>query len=303
MIDAFDVVLRRLLTTTVATITSDEQVRFRPPNDGWRNDVVGLQKNALNVYLVELRENQILRSSDRLRETRNGLSTTRMAPRRIDCHYLITAWSPTDVTPALEPTLDEHRLLYDTAAALMLAEPLVPERVFEPDALPDTFPSEIAQAEIPIRVLPADGFPKYAELWGTMGDDLPWKPAVYLIATLPVVAVGTPSGPPVTSLVSEYRVRDSGEPDDVLLQIGGVVRGQDGTPIPDAWVRLETADDAPTALQTTRTDDLGRFAFAGLRAGTYRLRARAAGRGEAPALVVEAPSESGTYDLEYPRVE
>ena len=47
------------------TITSITQVHFEPPDQDWRTQVRGLANVALNIYLVDLRENR------KLREQRN----------------------------------------------------------------------------------------------------------------------------------------------------------------------------------------------------------------------------------------
>ena len=69
MIDQLDILLRKLITSTVAGFASDDQVRFQPPDDDWRTyvktlSIAGQPANALNFYLVDLRENRKLRSND-----------------------------------------------------------------------------------------------------------------------------------------------------------------------------------------------------------------------------------------------
>src|SRR5687768_10312129 len=122
MLTLLDELLRTLLMQGVAGLRSvpvspagqspvtREQVAFRPPNDDWVKDLKSLQLNAFNVYLVDLRENRKLRSNERVRTApENGTVYTQPAPARMDCHYLISAWSPTEfLTPSVEPILDEH---------------------------------------------------------------------------------------------------------------------------------------------------------------------------------------------------
>jgi hypothetical protein len=43
-----------------------EQMGFRPPDTQWVQEVKNIQLNALNVYLVDLRENRKLRSNERV---------------------------------------------------------------------------------------------------------------------------------------------------------------------------------------------------------------------------------------------
>jgi hypothetical protein len=218
-------------------------------------------------------------------------------PRRVDCHYLITAWSPATLTAAIEPTIDEHVLLYDAGAVLMNFQPLVPSEIYAPNPLPPGFPPMLAAEEIPATVLPVEGFPKYAEFWGTMGQVHPWKPAVYLVVTLPVALTEEFEGAIVTTRITEYRRADGVGPGDVWMQIGGSVLNPGGLALTGAWVGIETL--AADLLQSTATDEVGHFTFGSLTAGSYRLRARATGFGER-SRIIDVPSPTGEYDLTFP---
>jgi hypothetical protein len=256
--------------------------------------VSGLDHPALNVYLVDLREDRRLRSNERIRTFTDLGAVDRPAPRRMTCHYLISAWHPAAPTAQFDPTPEEHRLLYRASALLMNADPFVSQEIFAPDPLPLGFPDELAKAELPTSVLPVDGFPKYAEFWGTMGQVHPWKPAVYLTVTLPVLLSDRFAGPMVTTRITEYRRAGQPETAEVWIQIGGQVRTAGGEELPGAWVGIETPTGDP--LVQTRTDHRGRFGFDRLGAGGYRLRARAAGHADI-LREIEVPSAGGEYDL------
>jgi len=121
MIDHLDALLHRLLRNSIAELTADAQVRFQPPDEDWRalvpgiTDAAGNPGNSLNVYLVDLRENRKLRTNERERMVQ-GTDIFEVPPaRRVDCHYLISAWSPVAVTIAIDPTIDEHALLAEAA--------------------------------------------------------------------------------------------------------------------------------------------------------------------------------------------
>jgi hypothetical protein len=287
-----DNLLRHLFVDRIAEITGDDQVGFQPPDQDWRNHVGTLAGPALNVYLVALTENRKLRSNEREREVRDGGVFDTRAPRRLDCHYMITAWSPVTPSPLVEPVLDEHALLYQAAAVLINAEPIVPRRIYAPAPLPGTFPPAIADAELPSEVLAAEGLSQLTDFWSTV--DWRWKPAVHLTVTLPVIYEQQLSGPLVTTRITEYR--QSGRPGtaEVWIQIGGHLR-TGALPVAGAWVRLETPGNLP--LQTTETDADGRFTFAELAAGPYVLRIRARGFAEATRNV-QVPSAAGGYDQE-----
>lgn len=299
MISHFDNVLRHLFIAQLAGITDAAQVGFRPPDEDWRAQVANLENMALNVYLADLRENRKLRSNERVRTVDSGVVNETPAPRRIDCHYLITAWSPATVTPAIEPTLDEHALLNQVIGILFKNEPLVPSKVFDPDPLPPGFPEEIANIELPTTILPVEGFPKHAEFWGTMGVNHRWKPAVYLVVTLPVILPTTEAGYMVTTRITEYRQTGKLETAEVWIQIGGHVLDKSTNlpkPIVNAWVRLEKTTGE--ALQTTTTNALGRFTFDRLQPGQYQLVWRAQGFPiPAGPRLITVPSPTGEYDL------
>jgi uncharacterized protein DUF4255 len=297
MIDQLDVTLRRLFTTRVPGITSDAQVKFQPPDEVWRGyvktlTVGGNPANALNVYLVDLRENRKLRSNERERATLNGNVQDTVSPRRVDCHYLISAWSPADVTPAIEPTLDEHALLYDVARVLTSTDPLAPDDVFAPAAPPPLMAGEV----LPTILLPPEAFIKLAEFWGTMGDQHRWRPCVYLIVTVPTRFAPGPAGPPVTTVLADTRAADAAATAEVLAVIGGVVRtGAPLVPVDRAWVELLTPLNV--RLQLARTDADGHFTFAHVQPGNYQLRASSATLGPSPPRAIDVPSPTGEYDL------
>lgn len=303
MINYLDNLLRHLFMTDIAELTDEPQIRFQPPDEDWRNYVSGLEGNALNIYLADLRENRKLRSNERVHENQNSIINQTPAPRRIDCHYLITGWSPAQPGPSVEPTPDEHALLYQVTHVLMNHDPLIPREIYAPDPLPPSFPEIIGDAELPTSILPVEGFLKLPEFWGTMGVNHRWKPAVYLVITLPVVLPTEVAGPMVTTRITEYRQTGQAETAEVWMQIGGQVLDATNvppddapTPIENAWVQLETMGGQ--RLQTTRTNELGRFTFGELQAGQYRLRFSATGFSEA-VREIGVPSPTGEYDLRF----
>jgi hypothetical protein len=307
MIHHLDNLLRHLFLAQITEITSEDQVGFQPPDEDWHTfvsnlTVDGQPANALNVYMVDLRENRKLHSNERVRAVQNGIVSETPVPRRVDCHYLITAWSPAQPGPAVEPTLDEHALLAAVTGVLMQSESLIPREVYAPAPLPATFPVEVANAELPTLVLPGEGFAKLAEFWGAMGANHRWKPAVYLVVTIPVILRTEVAGPMVTTRITEYRQTGRPETAEVWIQIGGHVLSTpsppENTPLPvhGAWVRLESLTGQ--ALQTTETDTAGRFTFGALRGGRYRVRTRATGLGEI-SRDVDVPSPTGEYDLQF----
>ncbi len=273
-------------------LVSDFQVRFDPPDDAWRGylqgvTINGVQAVGLSVYLVDVRENRLLRSNERFPNHDAGFGTVEHAPPRIDCHYLISAWDIVTATQTVEPTMThEHRVLSDVVTALMQASPLNPSRILPPGTRLQAIPEAMRNVDLPTTVLPGEGFPKLAEFWSSMGVGSRWRPAVYVVVTLPVVLERTVVGPLVTT--ANVLVRGG----DEFFLIGGTVSSVSGghAPVANAWVRV----DETGSLYTT--DDNGRFRIEWLNRGSYSLTVRATGFREAtPTITV--PEPSGRYDV------
>ena len=302
MIDHLDNLLRHLLLEQVDGLSSEDQIRFQPPDELWRNYVKGLNvngqpANALNVYLTDLRENRKLRSNARIRSMEDHTVREQMAHARIDCHYLISAWSPATITVSVEPAIDEHALLYQTTAALLRNTPLNPSHAYPSgSAALSNWPEPFRETDLPTTVAPAEGFSKLAEFWNGMGAGARWKPVLYLIVTLPVALLEF-TVPWVTTRITEYRKGQVNPMTEVRIQIGGRVLDTTGSkpaPVSAAWVQLQRPSGE--ALQNIETDGQGHFTFSGLEQGSYVLRVRAPGFTE-KLVPIGVPSSTGDYDI------
>jgi hypothetical protein len=300
MLNYIDHMLRHLFITKVPTITSPLQVRFQPPDDDWRTYVSTLGKVALNVYMVELKENREMRMSGRAQTVNLGLVTETPFPRYVDVHFLITAWDPATPGPAVEPTVVEHELLWGVSSALIDADPLTPSEIYFPGPVPVGFPVLLQNAELPTTVLPHDGFAKHAEFWGTMpGKYHPWRPSVMLIVTLPVTPPPFGTFPMVTTLITEYESTASPPGFEIVADIGGTVL--DGTvpppPVPVSGASVSIFE-AGAQLGSATSDGQGRFTFTGLPPGNYQLVFSASGH-PAQARDITVPSPTGEYNLTF----
>ncbi len=126
---------------------------------------------AIDFFLYEVRENLELHSNDRDVELRDGRAYGRRVPPRIDCSYLITAWSS-----APRPVEDEHRLLGEVMKVLLRHRQL---------------PADVLQGELvgqapPVRarVLRDGHLQSLGEFWQAMGG----KPKASLHYTVTVNA-------------------------------------------------------------------------------------------------------------------
>ena len=237
MIDALDLILKRLLTdamaevfdppTTLSTV-APASISFDAPDTEFRNNLQLSAGPVLNLYLVDVRENRKLRNNDRF--TYNGtVRTEAQAPARLDCHYLVSAWSPGQNLQDGENVVTEHRLLYEAAAALLRHNPIIARHVFGdiPTAIDDlndndaTWRATVAandpilsafysldpvlrDMELPADVMPPEGYHRVGEFWGLMGANAAWHPSAYVIVTLPIERTRAVSGPPVRSISMVY---------------------------------------------------------------------------------------------------
>ena len=157
-------------------------MRFQPPDETGAGlvpsitDAAGNPANSLNVYLADLRENRKLRSNERERTVVGQDIFETPPPRRVDCHYLISAWSPVAVsTPAIDPTLDEHALLAEAARVLGAHDELDPVAIYARLSNPPACrrrrrsPTNASRSTL----LPVEGFPKIRRVLGNDGGQEP----------------------------------------------------------------------------------------------------------------------------------
>ena len=288
MIDYLDGLLGHLFSTRIPGLPAS-QISFNAPDQDWRTLVSGMASIALNVYLVELYENTQLRSNERFASVNGGIVDQVRAPSRLDCRYLISAWSPAKANPMTDPAIEEAVLLYQVTQVLLDNLPLDATSIYAPGPLPAGFPLEMLDPLLPVMAVPAEPFAKLADFWMRM--DTIWKPVVDVAVTMPVVHAVRPGGPPVTTLISEYGTVDHPRLEE-LVAIGGTVRlTPSQQAIPGAWVRLVELDRVVT------TNLAGQFIFSGLRRGTYNLVGGAPGHATSAPRSIEVPSLSGEYDL------
>jgi uncharacterized protein DUF4255/carboxypeptidase family protein len=251
------------------------------------------------VYLVDLRENRKLRTNERERMAVGTDVFEVPPPRRVDCHYLISAWSPVAITVAIDPSLDEHALLAEAARVLSAHDELDPVAIYGLSNPPAAPPAIIADERFPLTLLPVEGFPKYAEFWGTMGERNRWKPCVYAVVTVPLKESPVRAGPMVTTTIARSLVRDVPTTQNTLFHIGGMVfdNANPRQPVPSAWVELLTTANERRTF--TRADAQGRFVLTDVGAGAWRLRASAVGLGISPLRDITVPEPTGNYNIDF----
>lgn len=305
MLDPVNEIIRDLIQSRVLALAGPTQVGFEPPDDNWRAAAQGAVEDRLNIYLYEVREDLKYRTNERTRTFEDGWLNESRAPERIDCHYLITAWSAmTFSPPAAEPTRDEHRLLYSVLGVLMANRPLAPQRVYSVNVpsgrhLSDV-PIEIRQDSLPLEAALADQIRDLGDFWGTM--KVVWRPSIGLTVTIPVLP-GSPDtqSAPVTTLSAEWLQEQDAMISESWISIAGrVLTGAGDTGVANAWVQLRGVSGNVVAVnRRVYSSSGGSFVFERLKAGQYHLRCVAVGLGDIGRDTV-IPSPSGEYDLRFP---
>lgn len=107
------VLLAQELATAYSNFTTDN-ISFVAPDAEFRNQ--SGTAVALNLFLYDLRENWELRSNERQVSQQNGMFSGQRPAARVDCAYLITAWSPEKGRSGIEA---EHRLLGQVMRVLL----------------------------------------------------------------------------------------------------------------------------------------------------------------------------------------
>ncbi len=238
--------LQRLIHDQGRISPLEVDVRFEMPTKEWLGR---LTRPTVVFFLFDLAENIELRRNDFQQTRGNGRAERRLPPRRIDLHYLVSA--------VTTESADEHRLLWRILEALLRHQQL-PD-----DVLPDTL--RALDPPLTTRIAPPDAGPRTLDLWNALGAEP--RPALSYIVTAPLDLDLAIVAPLVLTRTARYLRAGESSPHDVGTQIGGVVRGADGTPRAGVLVAL-----ADSAADGNPSDGDGSFRLTGVPNGAVGLR-------------------------------
>jgi len=200
MLHLLDETLEAFLRAEVPLPARQVDVSFDAPDSEWGAAVT---KPTVSLFLWEVRLNTSERESGMEFVEEDGVRAWRPPKPRVDCRYLVTAWT-TEVR-------DEHSLLGSLLATLLKSREIAPEH--------------LQGAYAPVRPLPTvkvaqpedDGSP---DLWQALGGKL--KPGLDLWVTATVDSVvETEAGPPVERYEIGVVDRDDPGKADRLHAVGG----------------------------------------------------------------------------------
>jgi hypothetical protein len=280
MIDDLDRSIEKLLQLELGAVLPFD-LSFAIPDKNFAP--VSGTKNTVDCYLYDIREDRELRRIEPILQRRaDGVVDRKFPPARVLLSYCITVWSPTELTPATAPTLDEHKVLSDVLR-VFLKYPELPAGVLV-GALAGQ------QPPLPTTTILPDIAKSVNDFWTSLGGQL--RPSLDYKITLSLDYRSVVSGPLVTSQISRYGLSDLAGSKDEQIQIGGVVHDQavPPNPIPNAWVRLDALG------RTEITNAKGQFIFTGVTRGAHVLQVRAVGFQDA-SRAIDVPEPTGDYNL------
>lgn len=210
MIDDLDRTLRQLLAVELPAVRGGGvEVAFNQPTHDWSKN---LGKPTLNFFLYDVRDNPVLRRHQWQQTPASGATPRedhtvrqRRTPLRIDCFYLVTAWSPAD---AQTRPFEEHNLLAQCLIALarypvlnrLEGDQLVEGRRWTPPPAANGRNGQEHQTqttlsilvgaldtqeyEIRARLASHDVMTNPAELWGALDNEI--RAGFSYVVTLPI---------------------------------------------------------------------------------------------------------------------
>lgn len=218
-------------------------------------------QSTVNLFLYDVHENRELRDPVPIIERVGNTYVNRRPPLRVDCMYMVTAWS---VGTGGTRTANEHRLL--SQSLLWLSRfPIIPDVYLQGSLVNPPFPH-------PTMVAQLNGKQGNGDFWTALGQ--PPRPSFNLLITIAMsLGVQTPEGPPVVTKDMRLQELDKPLTQEQWFQIGGIVfeAANPAHLLNGAQVRLVERD------QTVITNDLGQFTFSDMSSGAYTLQVTASG--------------------------
>jgi hypothetical protein len=178
MLHLLDETLETFLRTVVPLPAREVDIAFEAPDGEWSAALSS--KPTVDLYLWDVRPNLVERDwGDVMVDAPDGTRFRRDPLPRIDCRYLVTAWT--------SEVRDEHSLLGDVLAALLL------HPVIEAEHLQGVFADVRPLPSLKLRS--GDGS-ENSDFWSALGGQL--KPGLDLVVTATIdAALRTRVGPPV----------------------------------------------------------------------------------------------------------
>lgn len=181
MLHLLDESLETFLRAVVPLPAREVDIAFAAPDGEWSAALSS--RPTVDLYLWDIRPNLSDRDfGEMIVEEPDGRRVRRDPLPRVDCRYLVTAWT--------SEVRDEHSLLGDVLSALLL------HPVIEAEHLQGVFAS--VRPLPTLRLRSGDGS-ENSDFWSALGGQL--KPGLDLVVTVTVdAALRAAAGPPVEKI-------------------------------------------------------------------------------------------------------
>lgn len=279
MFQDLDLTIRKLLEdVNTQPSLAGVDITFSPP-DG----VFTFNQKTLDVFLYGVHENRILRDPVPILELVGGIVTRRVPPLRVNCDYLVTAWSK---QPGAAGVQEEHLIL--AAAMIKLSQfTTMPVAYLQNSMVGQPFP-------VPVSVAQSAEGKSLGEFWSALGQSP--RSSFHLMITIAMdIGVSVDEGPPVTTkeIVLHPDLPTATPQIESVFGVGGVVRDT------QTAAAIAGADVTLTGRAPTKTDAEGRYRFGGLVAGNYSVTAQAAGSTTSKTKQITVPAAViSDYDID-----
>ncbi len=188
MLDLLDATLKKLLELELPRqMVSREAdtpvaISFATPDDEFPAQVT---LPAIDLFLYDVRENRELRSNEWIVERQSdGTATKKRPPARVDCSYLVTAWSNAD------NAAEQEHLFLGEVMKVLLRHPTIPAAVLQGSL-------EGQEPPLPTTSLQPGRLQSLGEFWQALGGKP--KAALNVTVTIGVEAhAEVAAEPPVT---------------------------------------------------------------------------------------------------------
>lgn len=281
MLEDLDETIRQLLIAEVPVKNGEIEISFEQPKREWS---ARLSKPTLNLFLYDVRENNILRQHQWEQLPANASDPRahlKRLPLRVDCTYMLTSWATVSE--------DEHRLL--TRALLALFRfPILPEDHLVGNLRNPPF-------DIQARLASHDKLTNPSEVWSALDNEM--RPTISYTVTLALDPWKEITSPLV--LTRTLRTGQSQRPRaQQLAENTNAEMGLIGGRVTEASRAGAPASGISIAIKGTglfaETDPDGRFVLGSLPAGNYTLVVWPPD-GKPKEKKIHIPEKEGNYDM------
>jgi hypothetical protein len=197
MLNLLDESMEHFLRDVVPLPARDVDIAFEAPDGDWST---GVSRPTINLYLWDVRPSTVEREFGMIEVTDGNGQRQRRAPLpRVECRFLVTAWT-TDIR-------DEHSLLGRVLSALLVNRQITTEHLAGNLGSVEPWPT------IELRTGPAA---ENSDFWSALGGQL--KPGLDVVVTVTVdAATMREVGPLTREVLLEQSIRDGSAEDHVVV--------------------------------------------------------------------------------------